>query len=50
MELNSWREILDYVHKLAVPFNQRDDVHRAYLRLGPMQPKLNKYKTIGKQG
>ena len=27
--------------------NQRDDVRRAYLRLGPMQPKLKKYKASG---
>jgi hypothetical protein len=32
------------------PPNQRDDVRRAYLRLGHMQPKLNKYKATGKQG
>ena len=32
------------------PQNQRDDVRRAYLRLGPMQPKLNKYKATGIQG
>uniref|UniRef100_A0ACD5Y124 Uncharacterized protein n=1 Tax=Avena sativa TaxID=4498 RepID=A0ACD5Y124_AVESA len=32
------------------PLNQRDDVRRAYLRLGPMQPKLNKYKATGIQG
>jgi hypothetical protein len=32
------------------PQNQRDDVRRAYLRLGPMQPKLKKYKATGSEG
>jgi len=32
------------------PVNQRDEVRRAYLKLGPMQPKLNKYKSSGPQG
>ena len=27
------------------PLTQRDDVRRAYIRLGPMQAKLNKYKV-----
>ena len=32
------------------PQNQRDDVRKGYLRLGPMQPKLKKYKATGAQG
>ncbi|XBI95566.1 hypothetical protein VPH35_032002 [Triticum aestivum] len=32
------------------PPNQRDEVRRAYLRLGPNQPKREKYKAIGKPG
>jgi hypothetical protein len=32
------------------PPNQRDEVRRAYLQLGPMQPLLQKYKSYGEQG
>jgi hypothetical protein len=32
------------------PSNQQDEVRRSYLKLGPMQPKLNKYKGFGPQG
>jgi hypothetical protein len=29
------------------PVSQRDDVRRAYLKLGPMQPLLKNYKAYG---
>lgn len=32
------------------PENVRDEVRRAYLQLGPMQPKLKIYKPSGPQG
>ena len=32
------------------PPNQRDEVRRAYLRMGSNQPKRKKYKAIGKPG
>ena len=32
------------------PPNQRDNVRRAYLSLGPMQPKLKHYRASGKKG
>ena len=32
------------------PNDQRDQVRRAYLQLGPMQPLLKKYKPSGPQG
>uniref|UniRef100_A0A0A9H4Z9 TTF-type domain-containing protein n=1 Tax=Arundo donax TaxID=35708 RepID=A0A0A9H4Z9_ARUDO len=32
------------------PSNQQDEVRRAYLKLGPMQPKLQNYKASGPQG
>jgi hypothetical protein len=32
------------------PSNQQDEVQRAYLKLGPMQPKLKKYKSFGPEG
>jgi hypothetical protein len=32
------------------PLNQRDDVVRAYLKLGPMQPLLQNYEASGVQG
>ena len=35
------RQIWEY------PSNQQDEVRRAYLKLGPMQPKLKKYKGFG---
>jgi hypothetical protein len=38
------RQIWEY------PSNQQDEVRRAYLKLGPMQPKLKKYKGFGPQG
>lgn len=39
-----WPQIWEY------PSNQQDEVRRAYLKLGPMQPKLNKYKGWGPKG
>jgi hypothetical protein len=32
------------------PENVRDEVRRGYLQLGPMQPKLKKYKPSGPHG
>ncbi|PVH64348.1 hypothetical protein PAHAL_2G245700 [Panicum hallii] len=32
------------------PSNQQNEVQRAYLKLGPMQPKLKNYKAFGPQG
>src|SRR6266498_2281848 len=32
------------------PSNQQNEVQRAYLKLGPMQPKLKNYKASGPQG
>jgi hypothetical protein len=32
------------------PSDQQDDVRHAYLKLGPMQPKLQNYKTSGPKG
>ncbi|XP_074592442.1 uncharacterized protein LOC141848299 [Curcuma longa] len=32
------------------PINQRDEVRRAYLKLGPMQPQLDEYKPSGPPG
>jgi hypothetical protein len=32
------------------PSNQQDGVRRAYLKLGPMQPKLQNYKAYGPKG
>jgi hypothetical protein len=32
------------------PSNQQNEVQRAYLKLGPMQPKLNNYKASGPEG
>jgi hypothetical protein len=32
------------------PHTQRDEVRRAYLKLGPMQPRLQSYKASGTQG
>ena len=32
------------------PHSQRDEVRRAYLKLGPMQPRLQSYKASGVQG
>lgn len=32
------------------PPNQRDDVGRAYLKLGIMQPRLKNYKAYGSEG
>jgi hypothetical protein len=32
------------------PLNQRDDVVRAYLKLGPLQPLLQNYEASGVQG
>jgi hypothetical protein len=32
------------------PSNQQNEVQRAYLKLGPMQPKLKNYKASGTQG
>jgi hypothetical protein len=32
------------------PSNQQNEVQRAYLKLGPMQPKLKNYKASGLQG
>lgn len=32
------------------PSNQQDEVQRAYLKLGPMQPKLQNYKSSGPKG
>ena len=32
------------------PHSQRDEVRRTYLKLGPMQPRLQSYKASGVQG
>jgi hypothetical protein len=32
------------------PSNQQNELQRAYLKLGPMQPKLKNYKASGPQG